>query len=326
MSTAASTRTQWMFEGKVGLSTHYFPSKTEDVEQVTDAFSVEKVAEQASEAGAKWFMLTVHHQPWLMMAPNETYDKLLGHGKYTARRDLPLDLHKALHAKGIRMMLYVNLRLDDKSGCMEVDPKIQKSMGGWPPNDKLVDNIAAVYREWSLRYGDKVSGWWVDGAWMKLYKNSRHREKYFKKIADALRAGNPDAIVAFNPGEPEQVRLDRYSPQNDYLAGESNGIADPPRDGRLLGGAQWHWWSFAGNGWGAGGTRYTDEQLIEFATKVVEGGGAMTFDVGTLGVIKQARTGPVKRTENVGHIEPAQIKQIRAITDAIKDVKYKNAQ
>ena len=164
MSTAASTRTQWMFEDKVGLSTHYFPSKAEEVEQVTDAFSVEKVAEQASEAGANWFMLTVHHQPWLMMAPNETYDKLLGHGKYTAKRDLPLDLHKALHAKGIRIMLYVNLRMDDKSGCLEVDPKIQESMGGWPPNDKLVDNIATVYREWSLRYGDKVSGWWVDGA------------------------------------------------------------------------------------------------------------------------------------------------------------------
>ena len=52
---AVRRRTAWMYEGKLGLATHYFPRTPEDVEKVTNTFDVERVAEQCEEAGAAWF-------------------------------------------------------------------------------------------------------------------------------------------------------------------------------------------------------------------------------------------------------------------------------
>ncbi|NJC88979.1 MAG: hypothetical protein FIB02_10710, partial [Desulfuromonas sp.] len=187
----------WMSRGMIGLSTHYFVLRTEDNERLAAQFDAKKVAEQAADAGAAWFLFTLHHQAWIMMAPNATYDRIVGSGDYTAARDVPLELIRQLDKSGVKLMLYVNLRLDQKSAASAL---VRDRMGGWPPNDKLIENIAAVYREFSLRYGKNVVGWWVDGARLKEYRNSPNRERRFKTIADALRAGNPEALVAIKPG------------------------------------------------------------------------------------------------------------------------------
>lgn len=317
MKKAPSTpeaRTGWMFAGKVGLSTHYFPRRADEVEPVARAFQADKVAAQTAQAGAAWFLLTVHHQPWLMMAPNKTYDDLLGHGKYTSERDVPLALHEALGARGIRLMIYVNLRLDPGSACNRVDPNIPKVMGGWPPNDKLIGNIAAVYRELSVRYGKKVSGWWVDGTWMGAYKKAPERETWLARIAEALRDGNADAAVAFNPGAH---RFIRYSAQNDYVAGESGCLKYFPEAGRWLDGAQWHVWLPVGNTWGSGGCRYGGRDLADYAGGVVAKGGVLTFEVGTHGIDRSKDKKTVTRTEHVGYIDPSQVEQVRAVTAAL---------
>jgi alpha-L-fucosidase len=296
----------------VGLSTHYFPRKADEVEDVARAFQTEKVAEQAAEAGAAWFLLTLHHQPWLMMAPNKTYDDLLGHSRYTSDRDLPLDLHKALRAKGIRLMIYVNLRLDPGSACNRVDRNIPKAMGGWPPNDTLIGNLATVYREFSLRYGEKVAGWWVDGTWLGAYKTAPDREKWFARIVEALRAGNPQAAVAFNPGANQ---FSRYSPQNDYVAGESAGLERFPGKSRWRDGAQWHVWMPLGEWWGNDGLRYGSTELSKYAQRVASEGGVLTFEVGTMRTQKTKDARPIGP---VGIIDPAQVEQVKAVTRALK--------
>ncbi len=145
-------KTDWMYRGMLGLSTHYFPLTVASVERVADAFDVQRVANQATEAGAGWFVFTLQHQNWLMMAPNGTFDRVVGYSDRTPERDVPLELSRALGAKGIKLLLYVNL-------YMSAPPAVTQAMGGWPPNDQLVDQIAAVYREFSIHYGDKVAGW-----------------------------------------------------------------------------------------------------------------------------------------------------------------------
>ena len=308
--------TEWMYAGKVGLSSHYFAHTTGQVERLANQLKIDEIANQAATAGAAWFLFPLYHQPWIMMAPNEEFDRIIGHDEITSTRDVPLELSRALSKKGIRLMLYVNLRLDPQS---KAPAQVREAMGGWPPNDKLVRNIAAVFREFSLRYGKSVSGWWVDGVQLQSeWGKSPHREEWFKEIADALRVGNPEALVAFNPG----LRVVRYSQQNDYLAGESFDLRPAPA-GRWIDGAQWHVWTYLGATWGSGGTRFTNEQLLDYGKQVANNGGVMTFDVGMNGVLKSGHPGSVVTVpENIGRIDPAQVAQIRFITQGLRELTH----
>ena len=299
-------KADWLYRGQVGLSTHYFAVNPEDRVRMANAFDITKVAHQAADAGASWFLLTVHHQSWVMMAPNETYDRLMGNGEYTAERDLPMELSNEFEHKGIRLMLYVNLRLDPDSICPD---SVRQAMGGWPPNDTLINNIAAVYREFSIRYGKRVSGWWVDAAGIPGYAKAPSRDDWFKTIANALRAGNPDALVSFNPG----LRIIRYSREDDYTAGESNNLSPQPTS-RWLDGIQWHEWTYLGGWWASNGTRFDDEALGEYISRVTKSGGALTFEVGTRGILKSDITSKAVPNGHIGYIDPVQVEQLRRLT------------
>ncbi len=308
---AGSHITDWMYKGKMGLSTHYIADSPQILEKTATQFQVDKVAGQAAEAGAAWFLFTIHHQSWMMMAPNVTYDRILKTSERTADRDIPLELHRSLQAKGIQLMLYVNLRLDPRSVC---PADVREAMGGWPPNRILIDNIVAVYKEFSLRYGDKVAGWWVDGVWLKDYKDASRREEWFTAIANALRAGNPDALVAFNPGVGQMIR---YSGQNEYVAGESDDLSFVPT-GRWIDGAQWHVWTYVGGWWSSGGTRFADQQIRDYALQVIEKGGVLTFEVGTQGVSRAGYNGVITKTPYNGFIDPDQVQQIKKVSEAVR--------
>ena len=72
----------------------------------------------------------------------------------------------------------------------EVDERLSEFQRNWE----------AVIREWSLRWGKLVAGWWVDGAYFadRMY---RHEDApNFRSFAEAMKAGNSEAVVAFNPG------------------------------------------------------------------------------------------------------------------------------
>lgn len=261
-------------------------------------------------------MLTLHHQPWLMQAPNTTLDRITGTGAYTASRDLALDLYGALSARGIHMMLYLNLRIDPEGACL---PPIKRALGPCPPEDETIDQVVEVYREFAERYGPKVVGWWVDGVWRPEFKQQpeERREHWFATLADALRAGNPDAAIAFNPGVKDALM--RYTPQNDYLAGEANDMREPPAT-RFLDGAQWHVWPHLGQWWGSGGTQFPTKPLCDWASRVVAAGGVLSFDVGTRGITKLGQ-GFEHAVQNFtpGAIDPVQVAQIRCVSEALHE-------
>lgn len=298
--------------GRFGLSTSYFPLRIDTKDTVADKFQVEKIAKQAADASASWFLLTLHHQPWIMMAPNATFNQIMGNPNYTTQRDVPLEFQRQLQFHNIKLILYVNLRIDT--------PAVRQAMGlsNGMPNDQFIENIAAVYREFSLRYGDKVVGWWVDAAGRKEYRESPNRERWFAMLANAFRAGNPSAVVAFNPG----LIVKRYSSSDDYTAGESEDLTPMP-SGRWKDRAQWHVWTYLGRWWESGGTRFTNEELERFVSQVSSRGGALTLDVGTRGVDWEdspKHAGNVTRhaTPHVGYIDPTQIEQIKVVMKQLK--------
>ena len=143
-------------------------------------------------------------------------------GERCARRDLPLDLHRALQPEGIRLMLYLPCQTPN------ADRRAQRAFGlpegrkDQPINEEFAHKWAKVIHEWSSRYGDKVAGWWFDGGYQHIHFN----EAIARIYADAVKRGNPRAIVTFNPG----VKLVRHTRAEDYTAGELNEPFDCPPD------------------------------------------------------------------------------------------------
>lgn len=135
-------------------------------------------------------------------------------------------------------------------------------------------------REWSTRWGTRVRGWWIDGCYFadEMYRHSD--EPNFPSFAAALKAGKPDALVAFNPGVVVPVIC--HTESEDYTAGEiSTALPECPgawveRNGHK---ARYHILSYLGESWCKGEPRFPDELVIGYTRHVTGKGGVVTWDV-----------------------------------------------
>ena len=183
-----------------------------------------------------------------------------------------------------------------------LDIRAQKAFGlPQGPRDQPINLVfakqwAEVIHEWSVRYGDKVSGWWFDGGYERVGFN----EDMARIYAEAVKRGNPKAIVTFNPG----VRLSRYTRAEDYTAGELNDPFNVIPAGRWLDGSQWHALSFLGSQWGGRDVRQPTELWRAWFQKVARQGGAITLDMGPN---LDPKAGPI------GALATAQAEQFQAI-------------
>ena len=134
-------------------------------------------------------------------------------------------------------------------------------------------------------------------------------EPNFASFARALKAGNPDAIVAFNPGV--KVPVICHTKYDDYTAGEVNlpelSKAVETCPGRWLEcegrKAQFHILSFLGKTWCDGDRpQLPDEQIVAYTRQVTDKGGVMTYDV------------PIQKS---GLIPEPFVEQLRAIGAAV---------
>ena len=141
-----------------------------------------------------------------------------------------------------------------------------------------------VITEWSERWGESISAWWIDGA---VYQSP----EVFKLYTAAFKTGNPDALVSYNVG-PLGMNPDPKLPvteYEDYLAGECNwhlpvsGVR--PWDGKEyymgpnISGDQLHYLTFLGSFWGLGEPRFPDELVIGWTKHTNNHGGTITWDV-----------------------------------------------
>lgn len=285
--------TDWFKDAKWGVFIHYlaetFKSGTQkkitvdDWNRMVDSFDVKGLANQLESAGAKYIFVTLGQNSGFYCAPNDTYDRIIGikPGK-CSHRDLVSDLSDKLVARGIRMLVYL------PSGAPDKDSPAIKALE-WKSNGGRLAEFQikweTVIREWSLRWGKRISGWWVDGCY---YANDMYRHEAppnFKSFAEAMKSGNPDSIVAFNPGvKVPVVSLTEYE---DYTAGEiSNSFPvfdsyqQGPRVERWINGdRQYHILSFLGDGWGFGNPRFPDEFVVGFTKYMNRRMGVMTWDV-----------------------------------------------
>lgn len=289
--------TDWFMQCKWGAFCHYLgaPASSAGGAELTadmwnrqiDAFDVAGLAAQIESTGAPYFFLTIGQNSGHFLGPNETYDELTGiRPSKCSERDIVSELHDALGPLGVRLLVYL------PAGAPAADPAAMEALGwewgfegGWPggwgvrTGKRLAEfqlKWEAIVRDWSLRWGEKVSGWWIDGCYFadEMY---RHPDApNFASFAAALRAGNPDSIVAFNPGV--LVPVIRHSEDEDYTAGE---IAEafPVCPGRWCDGAQYHILSYLGETWGRGEPRFPDEFVLGYTKHVSDRGGVVSWDV-----------------------------------------------
>ena len=303
VTVGAASSADWLRDAKYGAFMHLLPSDARTLALVGKV-DVERLAAQLDSIGAKYFILTLGQNSGYFNAPNAAYDRVTGYraGERCSKRDLPEDLWRALHARGIRLMLYLPCQTPNE------DRRAQKAFG-LPEGrkDQPIDLVfaarwAAVIQEWADRYGDRVSGWWFDGG----YNQVGFSESIAQKYAAAVKHGNPHGIVTFNPG----VSLVRHTRAEDYTAGELNDPFEMNPSSPLMDGSQWHALTFLGHAWAQRDTRFPAKRWADWARTVTDNGGAITFDMGPNW---DPRAGPI------GALSDAQVAQMKAIRAAVRD-------
>lgn len=305
-------RAAWLKEAKFGVMTHYLPDWLKQTEQLSidvkkwndlvDHFDVDGLADQVKSVGANYMIFTIGQNSGYYVSPNKTYDGIVKISpSKCSRRDLIADLSAALHKRGLRLIVYL------PSGAPNGDSVAKKALqwqNGAHPNQQFQNYWEQIIREWSLRWGDKVDGWWFDGCYWPNVMYRSETAPNFKSFAAAARAGNPNSIVGFNMGV--MYRITSGTPYEDYIAGEINKddqlSINKPYDGKIDG-IQIHVLSFLGEKWGMGNPRFTTQQVIGYSQKLWGVQGAITWDA------------PIQSN---GHIYQPFIDQLTQVGKALK--------
>ncbi len=303
MSNPYRSDTSWFRQAGWGALSHYLVPETMSAEEwnrQVDGFDVDALADQLAAAGAPYYFVTIGQNSGHYCSPNATYDEIVGiEPSKCSRRDLIADLAGALAERDIRLLVYL------PSGAPNRDPvAVEKLRWKWgfaeaPANEGFgrattAERLAGfqrlwerIIREWSERWGRRVHGWWIDGCYFAADMYDHPEEPNWASLTRALKAGNPDAIVAYNPGV--RVPVISQTEYEDFTAGEVDGnlpvstwrgdgnrFGPPPAE---IGGAQYHVLTFLGRRWGGGEPRFGTD-LVAAYTRYVNGfGGVITWDV-----------------------------------------------
>lgn len=275
---AAKHKTDWLHDAQWGIMTHYLPdpnTPAENWNNRVNSFDVKNLARQLKSVGAKYYMISIGQNSGHYCAPNSKYDY---HTKIIpskcSSRDLVSDIYDALNPFGIKLMVYL------PAGAPAQDSVAVSELGwinGADRNQLFQVKWESVIREWSLRWGKKVKGWWFDGVQWPNEMYGHSQPPNFYSFASAAKAGNPDSIVAFNPGPTYPLRS--LSKHEDYTAGE---IYDPRGidcESRWIKNSQLHILSYLGTEWSSGLNRYKDKEVIDITHSINKCGGAITWDV-----------------------------------------------
>ena len=258
-----------------------------DWDSAVKLFDVEKLAYNLHKMNAGYYFITMMQGSKHMLAPNATYDTIAGTkpGRACSTRDLPMELADALAKYNIDLCLYYTG--DGPHADREIGAKFGyagDAGDGSSVDEAFCKNWSAVLEEYAVRYGNKVKAWWIDGCYREALG---YNEGYLSLYRDAVKKGNPEALVTFNQGV--FAYLEKYWSLEDFTAGETNSFiyATPDKyiDGALshtlapLGynphGEHWYEWC----GWGCRGLKHTKEYMRDYIRNFTGHGGIVSVDI-----------------------------------------------
>ncbi len=275
-------RTDWFYKAGFGLFVHWttatLPQNGEkkDYHQAVEDFQLDTFVKQIVDSGAKFVFFTISHSQMHLPCPLAELDDIVeGH---TSKRDLIMELADELEKHDIRLMLYFN-----GDGCNDtLWNTTTKTYTDRPVHAEHCYEIAEAI---SKRYGKKIHGWWIDCCYVEGLCSGYGTSYDFVRYANALRAGNPDSIVAFNFKGIEEWDCDWGKGISDFQAGEQNYITRYPT-GRFSGEGDLEWFGLCwmDDFWvhekeGEPTPRYTNEEVLDYINKVRENGGVFAYNV-----------------------------------------------
>lgn len=275
---AAKHKTDWFNNAKWGVITHYLTTPEMSAKawnERVNSFDVKGLAKQLKAVGAKYYMITIGQNSGHYISPNHKYDYYTGIvPSKCSTRDLVSDLYEELNPLGIKLMVYL-------PAIPPLLDRVAMSKLGWINGPNRNKNFQvkweSIIREWSLRWGVKVNGWWFDAVYWPKEVYDHKQTPNFQSFALAVKAGNSNSIVAFNPSP--KYPLTRVSKYEDYTAGEAYDVRGLECESRWVETSQFHLMSFLGTDWGVGPTRYNNKQVMNIIHNVNKCGGVITWDV-----------------------------------------------
>jgi hypothetical protein len=196
--------TTWLAEAKYGLMTQYgawgYPATgpRKSLEDFANGFDVPAFVSKVKLSGAGYLVWSLTWWEFRMLAPIQAVDDIVGHGARTSSRDVIGELAAALHAEGIRFILYHHTGHDSHLGYNSTDwwtaqqwPDQEFTARGSGDRSTFFDNWVKVITEIGNRYGNHLDGFFFDDG-LVFYPAP------FERLGQAAKAGNPDRIVSFN--------------------------------------------------------------------------------------------------------------------------------
>lgn len=306
--------TDWFRDAGFGIMVHFLKEVfvpeggAAEWNEAVNNFGVEKFAKQASEAGVGYVMFTLGQNSGYYCSPNSAFDAAVGvePGELCSKRDLPMDLMKELNKYNIPLLLYLpsNPPVNNKLVSAKFNYPFKKDSATSQFNQPILENMI---REWSLRYGKGVKGWWFDGLYSWNAIRSTRMDMSLKYNISthtlAAKAGNKSSIVTYNSGFG---KIKENTPYCDYTSGEKSTIDEFP-DGRWAAdGVQWFLFTYLGEKWGGKGQQFKTEKLTGMAQKIVKNGGVLCLEV---------------VPEATGEILPHHLEQIKAVAKELKNIR-----
>jgi len=200
----------WFLDRKWGMFNHFINfesnnSRTcyrsyKDFNERVNSFDVENYAKIAHEVNAGYVIFTLAQAMRFMCAPNDTFNKITGYkpGEACSERDLISDLIDALGKYDIPLLVYWSAEgtyLDKEAGA-KFDYNDRETQAVHP---EFIKKWVSVLEEYALRYGNRIHGWWIDGAHDYIGYMDKDDE-FLKPYYDVIKKGNPEALIAFNNG------------------------------------------------------------------------------------------------------------------------------
>lgn len=218
-------RSDWMQQAPFGLMVHWIApgplplegEHIQDLNRAVDAFDLDRFMRDFERSGAGWLIFTIGQNTAMYAGPNAVLDRLAGPGHFS-NRDLVGEIAARVHQAGKRFIGYLPSEVNA--------PEQLHAAFAWNPKDQaeFQRRYTDFIRDYSLRLGTNLSGWWFDGCytWDVFPNHTYDWPLWF----DAARAGNPDAIVAFNDGSFCIGITTPVTPLQDYLSGEVEALKD----------------------------------------------------------------------------------------------------
>jgi hypothetical protein len=200
---AASRTVEELRSSRLGLMLQYGPwsydleSNRPDINQHVQDFDVDAFVQEVVDLGVEHVVWSLSWYTFQLASPLKSVVEISGKSELVSQRDLVGEIASALTARGILFFLYYHAGHD---AHLSYGTTPWWNTQNWPDDfsesglgdrSKFFDNTSRVLEEVGERYGDKLSGWFLDDGLI-------YYPAPFEKLGRSLRAGNPSRIVSFN--------------------------------------------------------------------------------------------------------------------------------